>query len=91
MAVGVHDQRDGTVAQTLLHHLRRQTQAAIFPAIDQPRRLEMPRRVKAVSLLRQKTGSMRSDADLEALIAKMAAARGVALVMDRKPDQFAPW
>lgn len=46
---------------------------------------------EALSLLRQKTGSMRSDADLEALIAKMAAARGVALVMDRKPDQFAPW
>jgi hypothetical protein len=43
-----------------------------------------------VSLLRQKTGSMRSDADLEALIAKIAAARGVALVMDRKADQFAP-
>ncbi|WP_143748740.1 hypothetical protein [Mesorhizobium sophorae] len=44
----------------------------------------------AVSRLRQKTGSMRSDADLEALVAKIAAARGVALVMDRKADQFAP-
>ena len=40
----------------------------------------------AVSLLRQKTGSLRSDADLEALIAKIAAARGVALIMDRKSD-----
>ncbi|RWC64261.1 MAG: hypothetical protein EOS56_00845 [Mesorhizobium sp.] len=38
----------------------------------------------AIFLIRQKTGSMRSDADLEALIAKMAAVRGVPIVMDRE-------
>jgi len=40
----------------------------------------------AVSLLRQRTGSKRSDADLRALVAKMAAARGIALEMDTKCD-----
>lgn len=41
----------------------------------------------AVSILRQRTGSARSDADLGALVSKMAAARGIALEMDTAPHR----
>jgi hypothetical protein len=42
---------------------------------------------KVVSLVRQRTGSMRSDADLEALVSKIAAARGVPLDTNRNSDR----
>ena len=38
---------------------------------------------QAISLLRQRTGTERSDADLAGLIAKKAALLGVAVVSDR--------
>jgi hypothetical protein len=38
---------------------------------------------QAISLLRERTGTERSDADLAGLIAKKAALLGVAVVSDR--------
>jgi hypothetical protein len=47
------------------------------------RRTALLSMVQAISLLRERTGTDRSDADLAALIAKKAAYLGVAVVSDK--------
>lgn len=42
---------------------------------------------RLIALIREKTRTDRSDADLEALVAKKAAVRGIAMRGDTSPNQ----
>ncbi|MET2826726.1 hypothetical protein [Mesorhizobium shangrilense] len=67
----------------MLHHVDTGEVAAAVDQLLNERRSALLSMKAAIAMLRERTGTERSDADLEGLITKKAAVFGVAVLSDR--------